>query len=210
LDFAKPPRYFPQWGSLAANYHRVVHGGDAAAYADWASQGFASAGEYRIWSDNCCGVACVQSVLDAAGLAVPAIASLIKELVDVRAYTVGDDGHIAGLIYDPCVRWLRQRWAVAAVTCRELSTDEISRCVRNGGLAIASVSSEIRWPTRPATRRGGHLVLVYSSDDVEYVLHNPSGLSGQHAPDQVESAAGAVVPISLFERFFSHRGILLY
>jgi hypothetical protein len=51
-------------------------------------------------------------------------------------------------------------------------------------------------------------VLVFGSDGAAFTLHNPSGLGGRHAPDAVESAEAAVVPIPLFERFFSHRGIL--
>jgi hypothetical protein len=206
--YARPPAYFSQWGSLEASYFRVVRHDDVSRYSNWRQQGFDSAQDYRRWGDNSCGVSCVQSVLHSARLPIPPKATLISELTEAGAYVVADDGHIAGLIYDPCVRWLFDRWAIKAETVRELSVSEISECVTGGGLAIASVSSEIRFPYSAPSRRGGHLVLVFASDGEAFTLHNPSGLAARHAPDQVESAQAAVVPIPLFERFFSHRGIL--
>jgi len=208
VHYASPPAYFSQWGSLEASYFRVVRHDDVSRYSNWRGQGFDTAEDYRRWGDNSCGVSCVQSVLDSAQLPIPPKATLIRELTEAGAYVVAADGHIAGLIYDPCVRWLSDRWNIKAETVRELSVAEISECVTGGGLAIASVSSEIRFPYSAPSRRGGHLVLVFGTDGEAFTLHNPSGLAARHAPDAVESAEAAVIPIGLFERFFSHRGIL--
>jgi hypothetical protein len=61
VRYARPPRYFSQWGSLEASYFRVVRHDDASRYSNWRAQGFDSAEHYRLWCDHSCGVACVQS-----------------------------------------------------------------------------------------------------------------------------------------------------
>lgn len=202
---AAPP-YVSQWGALEANALRVLDGGDPAVVVDWAAQGFSSADDYRSWSDRSCGVACLESLLAAHARAVPDKARLIDELVEAGAYRVGP-GAVTGLVYEPCVRWLRARWHLAARTQRSLDVQGIGRALSSGQLVIASVSPEIRWPRRPPTRRGGHLVLVYGAGPDGFVFHNPSGLPAPRADDGVETARGAVLAPARFDRFFAHRGI---
>ncbi|GAA2055396.1 hypothetical protein GCM10009820_15160 [Leifsonia soli] len=71
----------------------------------------------------------------------------------------------------------------------------------DGHLVLASVSSEIRYPDQPNSRRGGHLVLVHAVSDDRILLHNPSGVG--------HSADNATLDMSTFERFFAHRGVTL-
>jgi hypothetical protein len=202
-----PPAYFSQWGSLAANRCRIRDGGDPARCVDWAAQGFRSAEEYRRWSDNSCGVACIQSLLHAAGREVPKMARLIDELVGAGAYRVRDDA-IAGLIYEPCVRWARERWQLAGVTFPSLTTEQLHGRVAAGGVAIASVSPEIRRTRDAPTRRGGHLVFVFGADDQGLTFHNPSGLAARDAADGIETASAAVLPAARFDQYFAHRGMV--
>lgn len=203
----RPPAYFPQWGSLAANRCRIRGGGDPSGCADWAALGFGSAAEYRRWTDHACGVACLQSLLDATGREVPPMARLIGELVGAGGYQVRDDT-IAGLIYEPCVRWARDRWQLAGVTVPALSAEQLHGHVAAGGMAIASVTPEIRRPRDEPTRRGGHLVLVFGADDRGLTFHNPSGLAAPDSFDGTETAVSAVLPVSRFDRYFARRGIL--
>jgi hypothetical protein len=203
----RPPAYFPQWGSLEANRCRIQDGGDPSGCVDWAAQGFRSAPEYRLWSDNCCGVACLQSLLHAAGREVPPMARLVDELVGAGAYRVRDSA-ITGLIYEPCVRWARQRWQLAGVTFPSLTTEQLHGHVAAGGVAIASVSPEIRRTRDAPTRRGGHLVFVFGADDRGFTFHNPSGLAAQDSGDGIETASGAVLPAARFEEYFAHRGMV--
>ena len=200
------PPYVSQWGALEANALRVLDGGNPSAIVDWAAQGFSSPGDYLSWSDRSCGVACLQSLLSAFSLPVPDKAGLIDELVGAGVYVVGA-AQVTGLVYEPCVRWLRARWHLEATAHRTLDVREIERALAAGRLVIASVSPEIRWPRRPPTRRGGHLVLVYAARADGLVFHNPSGLPATRADGRTETARGAVLAPVHFDRFFARRGI---
>ncbi|HEY3981579.1 MAG TPA: hypothetical protein VGM79_30285 [Streptosporangiaceae bacterium] len=202
-----PPAYFSQWGSLAANRCRIRDGGDPSGRVDWAALGFGSAAEYRRWTDHACGVACLQSLLHAAGREVPPMARLIDELAGAGAFQVRDDA-ITGLIYEPCVRWARDRWQLAGVTVPGLSAGQLHGHVAAGGMAIASVTPEIRRPRDEPARRGGHLVLVFGADDRGLTFHNPSGLAAPDSFDGTETAVSAVLPVSRFDRYFARRGML--
>jgi hypothetical protein len=135
------------------------------------------------------------------------MARLIDELVEAGAYRVRDDT-ITGLIYEPCVRWAQGRWQLAGVTVPNLSAEQLHGHVAAGGMAIASVTPEIRRPTDEPTRRGGHLVLVFGADGSGLTFHNPSGLAAPDSFDGTETAAGAVLPVSRFDRYFARRGML--
>lgn len=207
MSFRRPPPYFSQWGSLEASRCRILDGGDPSRYVDWAAQGFRSLEEYRLWSDSSCGVSCIQSILAAAGQDVPPKAHLIDELVEAGAYQLRE-GAITGLVYEPCVQWVRSRWHLGATSHRHLTIDELRGYAREGSLVIASVSKEIRWPARTPTLRGGHLVLVFDASDTTLTLHNPSGLRREDTEDGIESARGAIVSLWRFEEFFAHRGMV--
>lgn len=207
MEFRKPPEYFSQWGSLAANRCRIIEHGDPSGLVSWRAQGFRSAADYRFWSDSSCGVACVQSILHAAGREVPPKAQLIHELVDAGAYQVSD-GSIAGLIYEPCVRRLRECWDIRGATFPSLTARELYSAITPSSLAVASVAKDIRTPGSRPPQRGGHLVLVFGAEDGCFTFHNPSGLAREDAEDGVESASGAVLPVERFEWFFASRAMI--
>lgn len=200
------PPYVSQWGALEANALRVIDGDDPSDVVDWAALGFSSPHDYLSWSDRSCGVACLESLLSSLALPVPARAPLIDELVEAGAYVVGA-AQVAGLVYEPCVRWLRARWGLEASAHRSLGLRGIGDALARDRLVIASVSPEIRWPQRQPATRGGHLVLVYAAHDDGFVFHNPSGLPASKADGGMETARGAVLGPESFDRFFARRGI---
>lgn len=207
MEFKRPPEYFSQWGSLEASRFRILDEGDPSKLADWQGQGFRSESEYRFWSDSSCGVACVQSLLQSAGFEVPSKATIIEELVAAGAYKI-NAGTIAGLIYEPCVVWLRERWNICGTTFPQLTVAQLYDHVAAGGIGIASVSKEIRRPLSRPTERGGHLVFIFGAQDNCFTFHDPSGLAREDAEDGVESARGVLLPVSEFEYFYANRAMI--
>jgi hypothetical protein len=116
-------------------------------------------------------------------------------------YRLTDRG-VEGLIYNPFVRYLRERWSIEATVETELSLTRLAGLNREGCLVMASVSPQIRTPSEPSVTRGGHLVLVMGWDADDLLLHNPSGIT----PESQESVR---IHRDLFDRFFAYRGISL-
>ena len=63
------------------------------------------------------------------------------------------------------------------------------------------MSPEIRYPDRPNTHRGGHLVLVHGWSPTTLTFHNPSGIP----PHQ----SNAHLPRPTFNRYYATRAIRL-
>lgn len=196
------PIYFSQWGDLACNEPVIVAGVDPAELHDWAADGYNDPESYRRWSRNTCGIACLQSVLslaDAFGLKTKA--DLIAGAVRWGALVPRDDGAIDGLFYAPFVEWVTADYGLQAHTRADLPIGDLTELLANDWLVIASVSSEIRRPDLPATRRGGHLVLAFDVKDEVITFHNPSGLPG--------TADSAECRIPQFREFYAGRGIAI-
>ncbi|MCU4185964.1 hypothetical protein K6U06_16460 [Acidiferrimicrobium sp. IK] len=207
MTFLRPPPYRSQFGSLDACVARIRDGSDPAVHVDWAGEGFASADEYRLWSEHSCGASCMQMLLAAAGRPAPPAGQMVAELTAAGAYQRDGDA-IVGLVYDPCVAWMRRRWGIEGRTERCLGTADVRRHVAGGAMVVASVAKEIRTPARAPSRRGGHLVLVWDVDDSGLRLHNPSGLPAESADGGVESARGAVVATERFDELFARRAMV--
>ncbi len=196
------PTYFSQWGDLSSNHAVIERREDPAAFHDWRSDGYSSVEEYRRWSANTCGIACLESVLSTRGAPVPRKADLVQGAVAAGALVPRDDGRVDGLFYQPFVEWVARDFEIEAETRRTLDVGEVRALAASGDwFVMASVSSEIRWPDRPATRRGGHLVLVHDVHGDDLVFHNPSGLAG--------TAGNARCTPETFARFFAGRGITM-
>lgn len=196
------PPYFSQWGELGCNHALIERGEDPALVHDWTIDGYPSAEAYRLWSLNTCGLACLQSVLATRDHAVPRKFDLIEQATQAQAFVPRDDGRIDGLYYQPFVDWITAQYGIEADVRRVLDVQEIHDLITTGQwFVMASVSSEIRWPTRQPTRRGGHLVLVHGTEDDHLIFHNPSGLG--------PTAADARCTTTSFARFFAGRGIML-
>ncbi|MBW0254190.1 C39 family peptidase [Cellulomonas sp. PS-H5] len=198
----RSPRYSSQWGDLACNHAVIERREDPATLHDWRADGYASAEEYRRWSLNTCGIACLQSVLSDLGHPEQPKTTLLRRAVATGALVPQDDGGIDGMFYRPFVEWVRADYGIEAVVRGVLEVDELSSHVASGDwYVIASVSSEIRWPDRRPSRRGGHLVLVHDIRDGHLIFHNPSGLG--------PTAADARCRPERFAHFFARRGILV-
>lgn len=202
--FPPDPPYVSQWGDLSCNVAVVERGEDPAPLHDWRADGYESADDYRLWSRNTCGLACLQSVLAAHPERWPrqTKGDVLRAALRWEALTVRPDGSIGGLYYAPFVRWVAHDYGLEAVSRPELPVDELARRVASGRwYAMASVSYEIRRPREAPTHTGGHLVLVFRAEGDELVFHNPSGLPG--------TACAARLPRDAFAAFYAGRGILV-
>lgn len=194
--------YESQWGDLACNRPLIEEGASPAAFFDWSSDGYPSEEEYLFWSRHICGLASLRSVLRAwlpEHGSIP-MYGLIRRAQEHGAL-VRDGDAVGGLFYRPFVEWIGEEFGIDGTVHPAVEAEELLAHVRTGGVALASVSSEIRYPDRPNTRRGGHLVLVHRVEGDSVVLHNPSGVPG--------SAENAELDVTAFERFFAHRGVTL-
>jgi len=194
--------YESQWGDLACNRPLVEQGVSPATFFDWSTDGYPSEQEYLFWSRHICGLASLRSVLRAWSPEHGGVAmfELIRRALVHGALTREGDT-VGGLFYRPFVEWIGGEFGIAGTVHPLVESEELLERVRAGDVALASVSSEIRYPERSNTRRGGHLVLVHRVDGDRIVLHNPSGVEG--------SAENAELDLATFERFFAHRGVTL-
>jgi hypothetical protein len=195
------PPYRAQWESadLVAEF---LAGRDPGTDPLWHGSGASGVEEYALWADHLCGCACLQMVLGARGRRVPPIHDIRRAVQAEGAYVVEADGAIRGLIYAGAVAWLAGI-GIAARIVLDLQAGDIPELIAGGGLFIASVHGAIRWPEREPARRGGHLVLVFGTDEAGRLrFHNPSG-------DTPASRADARLPPEVFGRSFAGRGILI-
>lgn len=194
--------YESQWGDLSCNQPLIEHGTNPARYFDWSSDDYPSEEEYLFWSRNVCGLACLRSVIRAW---MPQHGDITMFELIGRAQRWGalvrEDDTVGGLYYRPFVEWIREDFGIHGTVHAEIEAKPLLENVRTGHVALASVSSEIRYPDRPNTRRGGHLVLVHRFDGDRIVLHNPSGVA--------QNAQDAELDLDTFQRFFAHRGVTL-
>ncbi len=194
--------YESQWGDIRCNEALIVHGRDPAEIHDWRQSGYVSVEDYRFWSRHVCGLACLRSVLRGwmPDAPVPPMGYLLERAVEHAALTLNDDG-VRGLYYRPFLAWIAEEYGLQGQVVEHSTARDHFVGVGVGRVAFASVSSEIRYPDRPNTRRGGHLVLVHAFDGSTVTFHNPSGVNG--------TADGASLDIETFERFYAGRGMIV-
>lgn len=149
-----------------------------------------------------CGLAGLRSVLRAW---IPSAGALpMRELIMravARGVLTGDGDEVGGLYYRPFAASVRDDFGIEAVVHPRIAVSELLARVSEGRVVLASVSSAIRYPEQPATRRGGHLVLVHAFDGVTATFHNPSGVGS--------TAADARLGVADFARFSAERGVTL-
>ncbi|MDW6021996.1 C39 family peptidase [Mesorhizobium sp. BAC0120] len=195
--------YFSQW-ETADMTSQVLAEGPLALLRDplWRNSGAETIEEYARWAVNVCGMACLKMILAARGECHP-ILSLARVCTDYGGYVVNQaDASIKGLIYDPFVTFVRERFGLLAETRTSVATTEIPGILTERQFFIASVNSGIRWPHREPPSKGGHLVLVTAASPDTIRFHNPSG------HDQC-SQANVTLPLDTFDLFFANRGIAL-
>ncbi len=209
------PPYKSQWGEMAGNVAVIVEGTDPAKVHNWRADGYIDGYAYRLWSRNTCGITCLQMILMADPDRwpwLPCKAALVAQAISWGVLKPFDDGSIGGLYYAPFVEWVAHDFGLEAQSRPDLPLDELIELVDSGEwYVMASVSYEIREPEQGATKRGGHLILVFRTQRVEpacdeggegevrLVYHNPSGLPG--------SAEAASCTKEQFAEFYAGRGI---
>lgn len=193
--------YFSQWESpeLAARFIA-----DAAALAEdpnWAASGARDLDEYARWANHVCGMACVKMLLAARTGRVWPILELARGAAAHGAY-VEDGDDIRGLIYAPCVDYLRAAHGLESEVVTGIQADDLPSIMARSAFFIASVHPWIRTPDREPPKRGGHLVLVIAADERGVRFHNPSG-------DSSATCADVHLDLACFARFFAGRGIAI-
>lgn len=196
--------YFGQWESPEL-IERIL-GKEISAQDDprWKTSGAITPEEYEKWSWNCCGMACLKMLLaHARSTLVPTI-TLAKQCLAYGGYKEPLE-ESPGLYYQPFLQYLKEQFHIEGKAVSTLTVAEIYQTLARGGYVIASVSPEIRLPSQPSTRKGGHLVLITGYDteaDVIY-LHNPSGT-------KPTNQLYARLTVAEFMKFFDHKGLLLF
>ncbi|VVE54561.1 hypothetical protein PPN31114_04938 [Pandoraea pneumonica] len=193
--------YRSQWASPELN-ERIVNGSiDPCDDPMWTLSGFSSATEYRFWARRICGIACLESILDFLSIPHGTRYEMVREALSFGAYIRHDDNSVTGLIYRPFCDWVRARYQLDVDVYEHTPLSNVAKAISPSCMAFASVSSEIRNPTTPNARKGGHLILIHGTDPENILFHNPSGVP----PYQ----ANVSLRIKEAERFFARRGMFV-
>lgn len=195
--------YFSQWETPDMTLPLLAEGPSALTRDPlWRNSGAQTIEEYARWAVNVCGMACLKMVLAARGEIHPTL-ELARACTAYGGYVVNDiDASIRGLIYAPFVKFVTERFGLAAETMTNVATAAIPELLAKRQLFIASVHHTIRWPEREPPSKGGHLVLVTAASPETIRFHNPSG-------HDRESQADVTLPLATFDRFFANRGIAI-
>lgn len=149
-------------------------------------------------------MACFKMILaHRNGVIVPLVA-LGKKCASHGGYSLPlEQSH--GLRYAPFVEFANNDFGITARAKAILPIARIVSVLARFHYVIASVHPSIRHVTSRPKTKGGHLVLVvgYDLDKQLLYLHNPSG-------DSRASQEYVAISFKNFEKFFSHRGIIVY
>ncbi|KUM28580.1 hypothetical protein AU467_34440 [Mesorhizobium loti] len=193
--------YFSQWESPSMTLPLLAEG-LSALYRDplWRNSGTDTVEDYARWAVNVCGMACLKMILAVRGEIHPTL-ELARACTAYGGYIVNeDDGSIKGLIYEPFVRFVGERFGLLAETMTNVDMAMVPGLLAKWHYFIASVHPGIRWPEREPSSKGGHLVLVTAASPNEIRFHNPSG-------HDRENQVNVTLPLAAFDRFFARRGI---
>jgi hypothetical protein len=193
--------YYSQWADPVFARRIVEHHDDPCLDPSWRSSGFEDADHYRFWARRICGLACLKSILGHWQLCQQTHRDLLDGALRSGSYVVESEGRVNGLLYAPFATWLADAFDLQVEVYPLNPLEDLTAEISNDTMAIASVSSEIRYPLNESTRRGGHLVLVHGCDKSGVWIHNPSGATG--------TQADAYLSREDFSRFFANRGMVV-
>jgi hypothetical protein len=174
---------------------------DPADDPSWPQTGAHDQAEYGRWCRHCCGMACLQMILEHRDGTAPPLLELLRAGLPYGTYRTEPDDTIHGLYYHPFAHYTRDVHHLDATVHPHLDLDLVFDQLAAGRIVLASVHKEIRRPEHPSPGRGGHLVLVtgHHPDSGTVFFRNPSG----HTP----AAREANLPAAVFGAFFGGRGI---
>ncbi len=193
--------YFSQWADPRFVHRIVEHREDPCLDQTWRTSGFDDPQRYRFWARRLCGLACLRSMLGYWQHHVPNASQLLDQAMHHHAYVVAADGSVGGLYYSRFAHWLLEAFGLVVRIYPRNDVSELINGIGPGSMAMASVSPEIRYPSRPNVHQGGHLVLLHGRDTHGIWFHNPSGITG--------TQADVYMPCAQFKRFFANRGMVI-
>ncbi len=194
--------YFSQWESRELVEKIRMKQMEAKDDPRWRESGAKNTKEYTSWSWSGCGMACLKMILAHTRQKVVPLVVLGKQCLEYGGYRMPLE-ESPGLFYKPFVNFISQEYGLSGKAMSALTLTEIKQNISDGGYAIVSVTSEIRFPLKEPSKRGGHLVLVFGYDDEKQVIHlnNPSGFK--------DSQQDVTLSYRQFMKFFDHKGILI-
>jgi uncharacterized protein YvpB len=204
--------YYSQFASEKIVKNFISGSSDLRNDPKWKESGAKTKEEYVIWAWNGCGMACLKMVLASRDLKQNSLVELGKKCFKYGGYVVNSDAKINndfrnyydGLFYAPFLKFIKKEFGVEGRIVSPMTKTDIIRALDYDQFVIASVNPQIREPNTPPLTKRGHLVLVvgYDFDSKMFYLHNPSGYYGV-------SQKYAEISFRNFERFFTHKGVVL-
>jgi hypothetical protein len=213
--------YFSQWESPELIDRILNHTISAADDPLWKNSGALTSEEYRLWSWNICGMACLKMILGDKFNKTFKTIILGKKCLDYGGYRynsvitkthrkISTDNIVPwefldGLFYKPFLKFIKKEFDLEGKIIKPLIIADIIRALSDHKYVIASVNPGIRDPKNTPKIKGGHLVLITGYDIKQKLIyiHNPSGFyqqSQEHFP----------VSYSDFEKYSAHRGVIIY
>lgn len=211
--YTKKIPYFSQWESTELVDRLLSKKISAVDDPKWRQSGAVSKHEYLHWSWNSCGMACLKMVLAdefSKKFKIVELGKLCEKyggyVTDEKAFSANDYLHsIDGLFYQPFVRFIKTEYGLDAVVRKILVAKEIMHELSEGNYVVVSVDPAIRNPSLKSNKKGGHLVLMTGYDRKKklFYLNNPSGY-------YKKSQENASLSFKNFEKFFAHKGFVIY
>ncbi len=205
--------YYSQWESKELVNKLLEKKISAKDDPKWRQSGAKSKHEYLHWSWNSCGMACLKMVLGDMFDKKFKIVELGKHceeyggyVINGKAFSTNDYLHsVDGLFYQPFVRFIKKEYYLDAAVRKILVAKEIMWELGRNNYVVASVDPAVRNPSSESRQKGGHLLLMTGFDQKKKVfyLHNPSGYYRK-------SQENAEITFKDFEKFFAHKGFVIY
>lgn len=196
--------YFSQWESRELVGQFVNEQLSAREDPKWKDSGATTKEEYELWSWNGCGMACLKMILAYRLNKIIPIVELGRSCQKFGGY-IARNNSLDGLYYRPFLTFIKSEFNLSGRIISPMSIQDAVRELEQDRIIIASVSHEIRDPRSIPSKKGGHLVLVlgYDLTTNSLFMHNPSGDTPQ-AQELFE------ITFVDFEKFFAHRGVVIY